>query len=143
MPRAIRSRNAIALLLLSMFLQSCVVSPANVPVRSGNVQYWDQEEPQHGGVTNWNTNSEYSFELVVNGESAIIYVEDHEVPVDTSGAKGELTVTRNGSSQTAKLEPHGDNRMMARGLSIKGGDRVVARITLANSVIMLGRFIAK
>ena len=143
MPRAIRSRNAIALLLLSMFLQSCIVSPANVPVRSSNVQYWDQGEPQHGGVTNWNTNSEYSFELVVNGESAIIYVEDHEVPVDTSGAKGELTVTRNGSSQTAKLETDGDNRMMARGLSIKGGDRVVARITLANSVIMLGRFIAK
>ena len=143
MPRAIRSRNAIALLLLSMFLQSCVVSPANVPVRSANVQCWDQEEPQHGGVTNWNTNSEYSFELVVNGESAIIYVEDHEVPVDTSGAKGELTVTRNGSSQTAKLETDGDNRMMAGGLSIKGGDRVVARITLANSVIMLGRFIAK
>jgi len=143
MPRAIRSRNAIALLLLSMFLQSCIVSPANVPVRSANVQYWDQEEPQHGGVTNWNTNSEYSFELVVNGESAIIYVEDHEVPVDTSGAKGELTVTRNGSSQTAKLDPDGDNRMMARRFSIKGGDRVVARITLANGVIMLGRFIAK
>ena len=143
MPRAIRSRNAVALLLLSMFLQSCVVSPANVPVSPANVQYWDQEEPQHGGVTNWNTNSEYSFELVVNGESAIIYVEDHEVPVATSGAKGELTVTRNGWSQTAKLEPDGDNRMMARGLSIKGGDRVVARITLANNVIMLGRFIAK
>ena len=65
------------------------------------------------------------------------------MPVDTSGAKGELTVTRNGSSQTAKLETDGDNRMMAGGLSIKGGDRVVARITLANSVIMLGRFIAK
>jgi len=80
MPRAIRSRNAIALLLLSMFLQSCVVSPANVPVRSGNVQYWDQEEPQHGGVTNWNTNSEYSFELVVNGESAIIYRKTMRCP---------------------------------------------------------------
>ena len=80
MPRAIRSRNAIALLLLSMFLQSCIVSPANVPVRSSNVQYWDQEEPQHGGVTNWNTNSEYSFELVVNGESAIIYRKTMRCP---------------------------------------------------------------
>jgi hypothetical protein len=107
-------------------------------------QYADQDEPQHGGVTNWNTNSEYSFELVVDGATATVYVEDHEVPVPTSGAKGTLSVTRNDVTKSAELVPSGENRMTARGLAIGKGDRVVARITLADGIVaMVGRFIAR
>ena len=108
-----------------------------------SAQYSDQDEPQHGGVTNWNTNSEYSFELVVDDKNATVHIEDHEVPVPTQGAKGALSVTRDGATQTAELMPSGENRVVARGLAIRKGDRVVARLTLANGVIMLGRFIAQ
>ena len=108
-----------------------------------SAQYSDQDEPQHGGVTNWNTNSEYSFELVVDARNATVHIEDHEVPVPTQGAKGTLSVTRDGATQTADLVPSAENRVVARGLTIRKGDRVVARLTLANGVIMLGRFIAQ
>ena len=86
-----------------------------------SAQYSDQDEPQHGGVTNWNTNSEYSFELVVEGTTATVYVEDHEVPVPTESVKGTLSVTRDGTTKSADLLPAGENRMVARGLSISEG----------------------
>ncbi len=106
-------------------------------------QYWDQDEPRHGGVTNWNTNSEYSFELVVDGSAATVYIEDHEEPVSTEGAKGTLDVTRDRTTRSADLVPAGGNRMVARGVTIGRGDRVVARITLSNGIVMMvGRFIA-
>ena len=66
---------------------------------SQSAQYSDQDEPQHGGVTNWNTNSEYSFELVVDGKNATVHIEDHEVPVPTQGVKGTLSVTRDGATR--------------------------------------------
>jgi hypothetical protein len=54
-------------LLLGLFaLLLCTASLASA-------QYSDQDEPQHGGVTNWNTNSEYSFELVVDDKNATVH----------------------------------------------------------------------
>jgi hypothetical protein len=103
-------------------------------------QYSDQDEPQRGGVTNWNTNSEYSFELVRGKTGLTLYIEDHEAPVPTKGAKGELVIRRSGKSTSTPLTPAGENRMLARGTSARSGDQVVATITLENGTIMMGRF---
>ena len=106
-------------------------------------QYADQDTPQHGGVTNWNTNSEYSFELVSRKSGVTLYIEDHETPVPTKSAKGTLVIRRGGTSNTTSLVPAGDNRMIARGTSTKSGDQVVATITLANGAVMIGRFVVR
>jgi len=106
-------------------------------------QYADQDAPQHGGVTNWNTNSEYSFELVSRKSGVTLYIEDHETPVPTRGAKGTLVIRRGGTSSTTPLAPGGDNRMVARGTSTKPGDQVAATVTLANGAVMMGRFLVR
>jgi hypothetical protein len=104
-------------------------------------QYPDQDAPQHGGVTNWNTNSEYSFELVGRKAGLMLYIEDHETPVPTKGAKGALVIRRGGKSTSTSLAPAGENRMLARGASTRSGDQVAATVTLANGAIMMGRFV--
>ncbi|HEY2886768.1 MAG TPA: hypothetical protein VGJ08_16275 [Rhizomicrobium sp.] len=104
-------------------------------------QYADQDEPQHGGVTNWNTNSEYSFELVSRKTGVTLYIEDHEAPVPTKGAKGTLVIRGGATSNTKSLVPAGDNRMVAPRVSTKPGDQVVATVTLANGTVMIGRFV--
>ena len=106
-------------------------------------QYPDQEAPHHGGVTNWNTNSEYSFELVSRKSGITLYIEDHEAPVSTKGAKGTLVIRRGETSSSTALAPAGENRMLARGASTKPGDRVVATVTLANGAVMMGRFVIR
>ena len=106
-------------------------------------QYPDQERPHHGGVTNWNTNSEYSFELVSSKSRITLYVEDHDTPVPTKGAKGTLVIRRGETSSSTSLAPAGGNRMVARGASTKRGDRVVATVTLANGAVMMGRFLIR
>jgi hypothetical protein len=106
-------------------------------------QYADQEAPHHGGLTNWNTNSEYSFELVSRKAAITLYIEDHETPVPTKGAKGTLVIRRGATSNTTSLVPDGDNRMVARGTSTKPGDRVVATVTLVNGAVMMGRFLVR
>ena len=108
---------------------------------AGLAQYADQDEPRHGGVTNWNTNSEYSFELVARQDGVTLYIEDHETPVSTKGAKGTLVIRRAGASNRAPLVPAGDNRMIARGASATRGDHVAATVTLASGAIMMGRFV--
>jgi hypothetical protein len=104
-------------------------------------QYSDQDAPQHGGVTNWNTNSEHSFELVRGKAGLTLYIEDHEAPVPTKGAKGELAIRRGGKSTSTALVPAGENRMLARGAATRSGDQVAATVTLANGTIMMGRFV--
>ena len=106
-------------------------------------QYPDQEPPHHGGVTNWNTNSEYSFELVSRKSGITLYIDDHDVPVSTKGAKGTLVIRRGETSNSTPLAPAGDNRMVARGASTKPGDRVVTTVTLANGAVMMGRFVIR
>ena len=106
-------------------------------------QYPDQEPPHHGGVTNWNTNSEYSFELVSGKSGITLYIEDHDAPVSTKGAKGTLVIRRGETSNSTPLAPTGDNRMVARGASTKRGDRVVTTVTLANGAVMMGRFVIR
>ena len=95
----------------------------------------------HGGVTNWNTNSEFSFELVAKKRAVTLYIEDHDGPVLCAGATGTLVISHGGSNKTVTLTPGGGNRLVARDVSIATSDRVVATVTLANGSIMMGRFI--
>ena len=103
-------------------------------------QFADQEDPKHAGVTNWNTNSELSFELVRANGIVTLYIEDHDQPVSTTGAKGNLEIVRAGKTTSAVLLASGDNRLTAK-VSVRTGDRVAATVTLGNGTLSMGRFV--
>jgi len=99
------------------------------------------DEPKHGGIMNWNENSEFTLELVATRSDVIIYIEDHGVLVPTKGAKGQLVVTSGGTTKATELRSDGDNRVIAPGASIANADKAVATLTLPNGSLMLGRYI--
>ena len=97
---------------------------------------------KHGGVMN--DGGETSFELVARNRKVLLFVEDHGEPVDTKGAQGLLTVTQGERSWNADIRTTGGNRLEATLLrELKHGDKIVARVTMGNGSIAVGRFSVK
>jgi hypothetical protein len=98
--------------------------------------------PKHGGQMN--DGGETSFELVARGRDVVFYVEDHGTPVPTQGTKGVLTVTRGERVWLSDIRAASGNRLSSRLVQpLAAGDRVLARVTLANGSIAAGRFVVR
>lgn len=89
--------------------------------------------PRHGGIMG-RGDDEISVELVMEKGTAILYIEDESgAPVRTEKVNGTLSVASPGRpAQEAKLMPAGDNKLTAKGLTPRPGDRLRARIILPN-----------
>jgi len=86
--------------------------------------------PKHGGVVR--EVKSVSYELVAKPDSLTLYVSDHGKPISTEGAQAEAVVYAGNDKTTIKLEPAGENRMMAKGTFRVGvGVRVAVTATLA------------
>jgi hypothetical protein len=85
--------------------------------------------PQHGGFAR--EVKGVSYELVAKPDSLMLYVSDHGKPISTEGARAEAVIYAGNDKTTVKLEPAGDNRMMAKGnFRVGVGVRVVLTATL-------------
>lgn len=85
--------------------------------------------PQYGGVVR--EMHHITYELVAKPDSLTLYVSDHGKPVATQGASAEAVIYAGSGKTMAKLEPAGDNRMVAKGSFKVGlGVRVVLNMTL-------------
>ncbi|OGU23018.1 MAG: hypothetical protein A2580_08360 [Hydrogenophilales bacterium RIFOXYD1_FULL_62_11] len=85
--------------------------------------------PKYGGVVREVKNVTY--ELVAKPDSLTLYVNDHGKPVPTQGAQAEAVIYASNDKATVKLEPAGENRMMAKGSFRVGvGVRVALTTTL-------------
>lgn len=85
--------------------------------------------PKYGGVVRELHNVAY--ELVAKTDSLTLYVSDHGKPISTQGASAEAVIYGGNGKTTVKLEPAGDNRMVAKG-SFKVG--VGVRVVLTTSL---------
>lgn len=97
--------------------------------------------PKHGGIMN--DGGETSFELVVPRAKgkATLYVEDHGTAVPTQGARGTFSVTRGDTTRSVDLREAGGNRLeTTHAIAISKGDKAVARVTLGNGSVVVGRF---
>ncbi len=85
--------------------------------------------PKYGGVVREVRNVAY--ELVAKPDSLTLYVSDHGKPIATQDAQAEAVIYAGNEKTTVKLEPAGENRMVAKG-SFRGGVgvRVVLTTTL-------------
>jgi hypothetical protein len=89
--------------------------------------------PKYGGVVRELHNVAY--ELVAKPDSLTLYVSDHGKPITTQGATAEAVIYAGNNKTAVKLEPAGDNRMMAKGsFKVGVGVRVVLTATLAGKV---------
>lgn len=85
--------------------------------------------PKYGGVVR--EVKTVTYELVSKPDSLTLYVSDHGKPVPTQGAQAEAVIYAGNDKTTVKLEPAGENRMMARGnFRVGVGVRVVLTTTL-------------
>jgi hypothetical protein len=85
--------------------------------------------PKYGGVVRELHNVAY--ELVAKPDSLTLYVSDHGKPVATLGAQAEAVIYAGNDKTTVKLEPAGENRMLAKGnFRVGVGGRVVLTTAL-------------
>lgn len=66
-------------------------------------------QPVHGGVVA--EAGEAQFELVAQGDKAVIHVSQHGTPLSTAGATGKLTLLVGTSKTDVDLKPAGNNRL--------------------------------
>lgn len=98
-------------------------------------------KPRYGGIMQ--TVDDLSFELVVKGDIADVYLGDHGEKVPSAGKTGKLTILSGGNKSEAKLEAAGGDRLTAKGVKIVKGDKVIALITYPDKRTNSIRFVIK
>ena len=83
------------------------------------------------------------FELVSRPDGALIYVEDHGKALSTTGASGKLTILAGSAKTEGELKSGGENRLVAAGVKIASGAKVVAVVTLEGKKSLTVRFLVK
>nr|WP_316640493.1 hypothetical protein [uncultured Roseateles sp.] len=97
-------------------------------------------KPKHGGTMN--EGGETSFELVVQQRKVVFYLEDHGEAIATAGATGTLSIERGATKQVAALKAKASNQLEALApMKLVAGDRLMAKVTLGNGSIVVGRFV--
>ena len=99
------------------------------------------EKARHGGIVQMS--GEVKFELVAKGDGAEVYLDDHGETIPTAKVSGKLTVMSGGNKSEAKLEPEGNDKLVAKGVKLAKGDKVIALVTLADKSSSSARFVIK
>ena len=95
---------------------------------------------RHGGVVAMA--SDLGFELVGTPDGAAIYVEDHGKPLAPAGMAGKLTVLKGSEKSEAALAVSGD-KLVAKGIKLSPGAKVVAALTTSAKKSITVRFTVK
>lgn len=110
------SRLAIALLATSLHV---------TPVLAGA----GHSGPKYGGVVR--EVRHITYELVAQPDALTLYVSDHGKPIPTQGATAEAVIYAGSEKTAVKLEPAGENRLVAKSsFKIGVGVRVIITTTL-------------
>ena len=99
------------------------------------------EKPRHGGLVQMS--GEVKFELVAKADRAEVYLDDHGQTIPTANVSGKLTVLGAAGKSEAKLEPEGNDRLVAKGVKLAKGDKVIALVTMADKSTSSARFVIK
>ena len=106
-----------------------------------NAQAHGNDKAQHGGVVR--AAGDMSFELVAQGDGALLFVGDHGSPLDASQFTGKLTVLNGAEKSEVELKPAGGNKLAAGPVKLGKGAKAVATITLPSSKTLTVRFSMK
>ena len=115
-----------------------IVALGAATLACGSAMAHGDAKAQYGGIVQMV--DDQSFELVVRGDSAALYLGDHGEKVPTANMTGKLTVLSGTNKSEAKLEPAGGHKLEAKGVKITKGDKVIALITSADKKTTSVRF---
>lgn len=107
----------------------------------GDASAHNTSKAKSGGVMS--TAGDLEFELVASADGALIYVEDHGKPLATSGVSGKLTVLTGSAKSEAEVKSGGENKLVASGVKLTSGAKVVAVVTMAGKKPLTVRFVVK
>lgn len=117
---------------MKSILRTCLVAASAAAMLNASPAFADaghDHGPKYGGVVRELHNIAY--ELVAKPDSLTLYVSDHGEPVPTRGATAEAVIYAGNGKTAVRLEPAGENRMVARGsFKVGVGVRVVLTTTL-------------
>jgi hypothetical protein len=99
------------------------------------------EKARHGGLVQMA--GETKFELVAKSDAAEVYLDDHGETIPTAKLSGKLTVMSGSARTEAKLEPEAGDKLVAKGVKLVKGDKVIALVTLADKTTASARFVVK
>lgn len=121
------------------FLFICLL--AFSAILCGDAVAHNTSKAKSGGVMS--SAADLEFELVSSADGAVIYVEDHGKPLATAGVSGKLTVLAGTAKTEAELKSGGENKLVASGVKLAAGSKVVAVVTLAGKKPLTVRFAVK
>jgi len=99
------------------------------------------EKARHGGIVQMA--GETKFELVARGDTTEVYLDDHGETVPTAKLSGKLTLLSGSTKSEAKLEPAAGDKLVAKGVKLAKGDKVIALVTLEDKTTASARFLIK
>ena len=99
------------------------------------------DKSRHGGQVQMA--GETKFELVAKGDTVELYLDDHGTTMPTGKLTGKLTVMSGSNKSEAKLEPEGTDKLVAKGVKLVKGDKVITLVTMADKSTSSARFVIK
>ncbi|WP_295371270.1 hypothetical protein [uncultured Pseudacidovorax sp.] len=120
-----------------MSRKSALVAMLGLSMLSMGALAHGPSKAQHGGIVQ--SAGDLSFELVPQGETAALYVVDHDKPADVSKMTGKLTVLNGTSKSEAALKVATGDKLEAA-TKLGAGSRVVATVNTAAGQAITVRF---
>jgi hypothetical protein len=112
-----------------------------VALNSGAAWAHGDDKARHGGLIQMA--GETKFELVAKGDTVELYLDDHGTTMPTAKLTGKLTVLSGATKSEAKLEPVGSDKLVAKGVKLGKGDKVIALVTMEDKSTSSARFVIK
>ncbi len=120
----LRSQSMFRKVLIPVVVLASFAASAPVRADTGHAH-----GPKHGGVAR--EVGKLTYELVAKPDSLTLHVSDHGKPVSTRGASAEATIYAGNEKTAVKLDPVGENTLVAKGGFKTGvGVRVAVTVTL-------------
>jgi hypothetical protein len=120
--------------LLSLLLMAAAL-------QAGAAWAHGDDKSRHGGQIQMS--GETKFELVAKGDTVEDYLDDHGQTMPTAKLSGKLTVLSGSAKSEAKLEPAAGDRLVAKGVKLVKGDKVIALVTFEDKTTSSARFVIK
>lgn len=99
------------------------------------------EDAQYGGIVE--AAHDLSFELVQEANGVAVYIMDHGEEYDAESLSGKLTILAAGKRSEFAVRSAGVNKLVATGVRLEKGARVVLALTAADDSAMTVRFTAE
>lgn len=111
----------------------------NLPMASAHA-HAEHGQPQFGGVVAEAGLAQ--FEVVAKDGKVVVHVSNHGAAIDTSGAKGKLTVLAGTAKSEIALAPAGGNRLEGSG-SVASGAKLLISVELPGQKALQARAVAR